>query len=182
MATDDGHERVLDLPDDGSRQKEVYARFGLAVYFAQVFETGLVNLLVIGSAHRKRSEDPLTVVDIDQMFAEHFSQTSGRLAKRIDEFVSDPEQVNLIKTAVQERNRLIHHFFRDHDLDFMSNSGMQAMLDDADGVRVLLGSADAATSAVCHQFLDAAGVDEDCRQAEFDLLVAKARQADEPSN
>lgn len=32
--TADENDRIRDLPDDGSRQKEVFARFGLAVYKA----------------------------------------------------------------------------------------------------------------------------------------------------
>jgi len=45
MPDADGHDLIAEL-DDGDRQREVYARFGLAVYMAQVFEHGLVNLVV----------------------------------------------------------------------------------------------------------------------------------------
>lgn len=42
-----GCDLIEDLPDDGERQRELYARYGLAMYFAQVFEHGLVNGLGI---------------------------------------------------------------------------------------------------------------------------------------
>lgn len=48
--------------DEYDHVKEVYARFGLAVYFAQVLEHGLVNALVIldlipARCHLARSRD-----------------------------------------------------------------------------------------------------------------------------
>lgn len=38
---------IVQSHDEDEHVKEVYARFGLAVYFAQVLEHGLVNALVI---------------------------------------------------------------------------------------------------------------------------------------
>jgi len=48
--------------DEDEHVKEVYARFGLAVYYAQVLEHGLVNALVVldlipNRRHLARSRD-----------------------------------------------------------------------------------------------------------------------------
>src|SRR4051794_23684823 len=50
--TENAYPRIAELEDDGAREREVYARYGLAMFHAQVFETDLVNLIVWGEFER----------------------------------------------------------------------------------------------------------------------------------
>lgn len=58
--------------------REVYARYGLAMYFAQVVEHAIVNLMI---ALRLPERGGLTQQDIDRFMDDAFSMTFGRLLK-----------------------------------------------------------------------------------------------------
>lgn len=172
---------IEDLPDDGARQKEIYARFGLAAYQAQVFDAGLTNLIAIAMAYASRSGAPMTAQDIDALSNDLFGYTSGRLVNRLARiFPSEENHLNACRLAVQERNRLMHRFFWDHAQDFLTPAGMQRMADDADSVRRLLELADVGTDAISARLLERVGVTPEVVQAEYDRIVAVAhgRQED----
>jgi hypothetical protein len=72
---------------DGEQVKEVYARFGLAVYFAQVLEHGIVNALVIldlipSRRHLARSADEWGS-EVDAFMDRHFQATMGRMMRNL---------------------------------------------------------------------------------------------------
>src|SRR6266498_4211671 len=66
--------RVVDAADEETR--EIYARYGLAMYFAQVVEHAIVNLMV---ALRLPERGRLTVADIDELMNQAFGMTFGAL-------------------------------------------------------------------------------------------------------
>ena len=70
-----GWDLIAELPDDGSRQKEVYARFGLTAFKAQVFDHALVNLLTVAGT----IEGGTTVHDIDRLADALFKKTTSAL-------------------------------------------------------------------------------------------------------
>lgn len=174
----DGFDRIADLPKNGAREKETYARFGLAAYQAQVFEAGIVNLITTLSAYQSRVGRPFTTADIDALNADLFSQTAGRLVRKLRLVLGDDPHIDACKFAVRERNRLIHNFFRDHDRDFMTADGMQRMLDDADEIRRLLTQADAVSAEMTRAIFAKLGVGPEQIQAEFDALLTDAQSAD----
>lgn len=183
MDDDDELDRIAELPNNGARQRETYARFGLAAYHAQVFENGIVNLIALAEMYAKRSGKPMTTEDVDALHAALYSYTAGRLVNRLAEVL--PQQRDLIeryREAVRERNRLMHHFFRDHNEDFMTTLGMQRMVDDADAIRDVLESADRVTTSIIEGILVEMGVPKDSIQAEFDRLLAEARERDDEDN
>ena len=165
------HELIADLPDDGSRQQEVYARFGLAVYFAQVFEHGLVNVLVLSDRLAGRIVDEAAW---DERFDRLFTKTASDLLRRLRATgLLSPDDATLCHDAILARNRLVHHFFRVHTEDFMTTSGQQRMVDDADSIRDLLQRADAITERITVGTLQSVGVDP----AIIDLEAERLRQA-----
>lgn len=122
-----------EIPDDGSRQHEVFARFGLAAYMAQVFEAALMNLIVVAylATGRFNSDDAF-----ERLVNRLQQLTAGQRLTQVRNlgFVSE----NLAARAadcVRLRNRLAHHFFWDHSLRFMTNPGMQEMLEELDTAR-----------------------------------------------
>lgn len=140
-----GFQLIAELPDDGSRQKEVYARFGLTAYKAQVFDHALVNLLsVAGIVDGRMSHD-----EIDQCFESFFKKTSGQLVNAISgQSHLDIHDLEKCRVAVAERNRLIHRFFREHAENFMTSKGQQRILDDLGDIADLIQDADNACQRV----------------------------------
>jgi len=53
---------IKEMDDESWQTREVYAKYGLAMYLAQCLETGLVNLLVYLEV---KDGDKINSVDID---------------------------------------------------------------------------------------------------------------------
>jgi hypothetical protein len=90
--------------DHGEHVKEVYARFGVAVYCAQVLEHGLVNALVIldlipSRRNLARSRDEWGA-EVDTFMDRHFEETMGRMMKNLRDVTPvDTELENLLRDA-----------------------------------------------------------------------------------
>ena len=120
---------IIDASDspDGDLVKEVYAHFGRCMYFAQVFETGLINIL---TALETAATKIPTSQTFDDLYARHEFLTFGNLMNALS--VHDVLPTDLVKEVRQlktERDHLAHRFFRDHDLDFMTIGGCQLMIE-----------------------------------------------------
>lgn len=112
---------------DGELCKEVYAHYGLCMYLAQVFETGLINILTALETAASKRHDQQT---FEAFYEKHEGLTFGNLMKALarHHILSDDltEEVRLLKS---ERDRLAHHFWREHDLDFMTVGGCHVMIE-----------------------------------------------------
>ena len=145
-----GWNLIAELPDDGSRQKEVYARFGLTAFKAQVLDHALVNLLTVAGT----IEGTTTVADIDRLSASLFEKTSGALVNELSvQARLVAEDLEMCRSAVVQRNRLIHRFFREHAENFMTSRGQQIMLDELGAIADLIEKADDA----CHRLMMSLG-------------------------
>ena len=173
---DDGLNRIVDLPDDDTRETETYARFGIAVYHAQLFESGMVSFIAAMTALATTQGLFMTRLELDELIDDLFGHTGGKLVKLLEVVIPERrDDLDICRRAVLERNRLEHHFFRDHAEDFVTASGMQRMVDDADQASVLFGQAYHAVSNITRRIVR---VDEQQIQAAVDDLVATLRRAD----
>jgi hypothetical protein len=115
-------------PPDDDLVKEVYAHFGLCMYFAQVFETGLINILTALATAQNAIPTSTT---FDMLYAQHERLTFGKLMKALSGYRFLPEELEreamLLKS---ERDHLAHRFFRDHDLDFMAVGGCHSITEE----------------------------------------------------
>lgn len=170
-----GFHMIAELPDDGSRQKEVYARFGLVAFKAQVFDHALVNLLTVaGSIDKRMSQD-----DVDKCFDRLFKKTSGQLVKDVsDQSRLEAVDLEICQSAVTERNRLIHRFFREHAEDFMTSRGQQSMLDDLGEICDLFEQTDDACQRVMMRIGSPYGFSDEAVEAEMNALMARLIASD----
>jgi hypothetical protein len=112
-------------PDD-DLAREVYAHFGLCMYVAQVFETGLINIL---TALDNAKSGQATAENFDRLYKKHEALTFGNLMNALSKHNFVPEL--LMKEArdlKNERDHLAHRFFRHHDLDFVTKAGCDVMI------------------------------------------------------
>ena len=115
-----------DHPDD-DLVKEVYAHFGLCMYLAQVFETGLINIL---TALETASSKIPTRQTFNALYAKHESLTFGNLMKALSVHGVLPADLEEeIRQLKAERDHLAHRFFRDHYLDFITIGGCHFMIE-----------------------------------------------------
>jgi len=116
---------------DGDLVKEVYAHFGLCMYFAQVFETGLINILT--ALETAASPQPIRQT-FDDFYTKHETLTFGNLMKGLGKHSFLPADLETeVRSLKSERDHLAHRFFRDHDIDFMSVGGCNVMIESLTG-------------------------------------------------
>jgi hypothetical protein len=118
---------------NAEQQKEVYARFGLAAYHAQVFEHGVANLLLIAELVKAkgivRTQQAWETL-VDHVLDSSFQLTLGNMVRRLFEAITlDAAAKDMINAAKRNRDELCHRFFREHAEDFMTSAGRLRMLD-----------------------------------------------------
>jgi hypothetical protein len=87
--------------------KEIYARFGLAYYHAEVLHRGLCNLYALS---RIPEEGGITGPRLEEHLTEAYSSTLGRIVTLIVPLLPD-DLVPKLQLAVDRRNFLAHHFW-----------------------------------------------------------------------
>ena len=117
---------IEEMDDESWQTREVYAKYGLAMYFAQCLETGLVNLLV---ALKLKDRDKITISDIDSLIGINYEKTLGKLIYSLKEAMKISEDIETdLKELLDIRNYLAHRYFRVKAIDFMKKDGRQHML------------------------------------------------------
>lgn len=151
---------------DSDEIKEVYARFGLAVYAAQVLEHGIVNALVILDLvpARRRLADSFDewASEVDAFTDRHFQSTMGRMMKMLRSATKVDETFErLLSEALRKRNWLVHDFFRERATEFITSRGRMQMLAEVDECRDLFASADVRLENIVAPLREKAGVKEE---------------------
>ena len=165
---------------DGEQVKEVYAKFGLVVYFAQVLEHGIVNALVIldlipSSRHLARSADEWGS-EVDAFMDRHFQATMGRMMKNLRDITQvDDDLEQLLREALRKRNWLVHDFFRERATEFMSSPGQEQMISEIDGCRDLFESADKRLEATVAPLRRKAGLTDELLAREYERMQKEAQ-------
>lgn len=157
--------------------KEVYARFGLALYYAQVLEHGIVNALVVvdlipSRRHLARSKAEWEAA-VDAFMGLHFEHTMGKLMYDLRSVSRIPTDLDdLLKRALRKRNWLAHEFFRERATEFFTSSGRDQMLTEVDKCCDLFKAADEALENVVKPLLSAAGITDEILEREYEAMLA----------
>ena len=157
---------MTDIPDEDDHVKEVYARFGLAVYYAQVLEHGLVNALVVLELIPARRADATTrdewSATVDAFMDRQFETTMGRMMKTLRSVSEVPNDLDrVLADGLRRRNWLAHDFFRQRAESFMTRVGREHMLREVDECRIVFQDADARLDAAIAPLRQRAGLTEE---------------------
>ena len=114
---------------------DIYRKFGVTAEAAQLLETQLGNMLLL----RRCAADGLLTKPNPELASDLFKtinrHTLGQLIKRLN---STPQSLDtlesLLSTALQERNRLFHSFYRQHNFRRNSDEGRALMLKDLESM------------------------------------------------
>jgi len=140
-------EKMAETYDEDEHVKEVYAHFGLAVYFSQVLEHGLVNALVFSDLLPRRAGHPMPkeewFKEFDAFMDQHFETTLGKMIRGLKNVISVPQNLeSLLAEALKKRNFLAHHYFKDRSTEFMTKIGRDKMILELQEARTLFEHAD----------------------------------------
>jgi hypothetical protein len=117
---------------DDAQVREVYSRFGLAMFMAQVLEHGMVNaLLVLRLMPTMKDHADRSSWDeaFDRFFDAELAKTFGNMVRALEQTGAfAPDLIARLGTAKVQRDHLAHRFFREHDLNFMTRPGRTKMI------------------------------------------------------
>ena len=122
--------------------KEIYARFGVAMYFAQVLEKDLVNALTVLDflpSHLRAAASPQAwLIEVVAFMDCHFESTLGKLIRSFAAVTSVPlELEELLRQALSKRNWLAHEYFRERVTGFLTPEGRGGMIEELEDSRAL---------------------------------------------
>ena len=117
---------------------DVYRKFGEASEASQLLETELGTHLLASGLLNDRIMSPTFKVDREKataLLGDIDRQTLGQLIRNTRKHRDDLTQLEpLLARALEERNRLSHHFFRDHNFRRNTEEGRLLMLNDLDSI------------------------------------------------
>jgi hypothetical protein len=163
-------------------QREVYAKFGLAIYFCQVVEVGLINHLAL--LRRMKSGKPMTTEQVDQLITRLVANPLGKNLKEVRDLFGDRGTWILednLRRVLALRNQLVHHWMRERVIRQGTSENRLAMIAELDAAIAELEVADQVLTRRTETLLAEAGVSLGAVRQDYDRLTALAEsgEADE---
>lgn len=159
-------------------QREVYAKFGLAVYFCQCLESQVVNYVI---ALRGAAGSVTTRQEVDALFGELFGNTLGRNLREAVRIPGDDGTLfDELESVLQLRNELVHHWMRERALDQGTSKKRRAMAEELDAAIEQLQAADAMLVERTQRVLEQIGVPRAAIEKEYERLsrIAVSNEAE----
>jgi hypothetical protein len=86
---------------------------------------------------------------VDSYYEKQFRLTLGRLISRLKSLVTIPADLeNLLEKSLDRRNWLMHQYFRERAIEFLSLDGRDAMVSELESMQMLFAEADEALDKV----------------------------------
>jgi hypothetical protein len=152
-----------DIEPESWLAREVFARFGVAIYSSQVLEHGIVNLVVWSGLRdgRYRVYEETDAANIDL-----FRKTMGSVKKILLSRRPDVGHLdNLLIQAVRLRNFLAHEYFRQRAAAFLTHDGKEQMIEELKKATEFFEDVDAKLEPLTMQIIEATGVDKHMPEA-----------------
>ncbi|MDP3266736.1 MAG: hypothetical protein Q8M39_07910 [Sulfuricurvum sp.] len=137
--------------------REVYAHYGLSMYFSQVLEHGIVNALtlidfipsnIINTTSRSEWEDKH-----DKFTEYHFKKTLGSMIKSLKKHIEIENDFEFkLNDALEVRNFLAHHYFQQRTDIFMTEKGCYEMIKELKNYQTTLRDADTLLESVIRPY------------------------------
>ena len=123
---------IEEIDEESWQIREVYAKYGIAMYSSQCFETGLVTLLV---SLKLNDREKITRSDIDLFTGKNNEKTLGGLIHSLKKIMKISENLETeLKELLDIRNYLAHRYFRIKAIDFTKKDGRQRMLSELESI------------------------------------------------
>lgn len=132
----------LTVMDEDDQHREIYAWAGLALYYAQVFEQGMIHATYVAQIDNNTLVNEFTSAENFQGVVDR--ETAGKIIRRVREHVAlSPELQAICLACVYKRNFLAHHFFSERSDLFARLEGRRQMLEELREMIVSFQRADA---------------------------------------
>ena len=161
-----------ELPDYARQNREIFARYGLAMYNSQCLEQQIALML---SSMYNESFLQVTPEERDSFFDKNIGKTLGAMARdlRLANCLSEDLEVKM-REAVKLRNYLAHRYFSERDKDILVEERREKMIielqDWADGLKNL----DNEFTDLLRSWLYRKGVSEEEIQKEIRIYLSSS--------
>ena len=125
----------------------VFACFGSAAQHAQHFEAALADFL---SDYNKLTKQGVSLQEFEALDQKLQKKTLGTLLREFSKYVTiqDPNVVGFLEMALEKRNFLMHHFFREREGKLRLEKDRMELLSELTGIDHILDQAATITRAM----------------------------------
>ena len=156
------------LPADAQQRREVFARYGLAMYYAQCLEHQL-GLMLASMCNHEFLDTPHEARDA--LFDQELSKTLGKMAQNLKKAMPVPPTLeDRLARAVEVRNWLAHGYFRERAREFLSVQGRDVMVFELQERADFLQALDSEFTELMEKWLNRMGVSGEHIRAEMESL------------
>ncbi|MFE4709558.1 MULTISPECIES: hypothetical protein [Paenibacillus] len=111
---------------ESEQSKELFAYFGLAVYYCQALEQQLTNLLLLTKLSQGKTP---TEADLTDLYQRKLSNSLGQLIKEIQHhFPFSEEETAQLQEVWKQRNHIVHDYFKERIQETFTPAGRSQML------------------------------------------------------
>ena len=128
------------MDEESEQIREVYAQYGLAMYWAQCLEQSMFQHLLFfdhfPKAIRQYQGQGKWEEDFDSYESKELSQTMGRLIRRVREAGQPTEEIEAkMNCVLKHRNWLAHGYFSDRAVQLTRTDGRAVMITELEDIR-----------------------------------------------
>ena len=158
-----------DLPLEAQQRREVFARFGLAMYHAQCLERQL-GLMLASMFNRQFLEAPPE--DRDAFYDRELSKTLGQMVRALKNTISIPPTLeDRLKKAVDIRNWLAHRYFREREREILSLREREHMISELQEQADFLQALDREFTEIMEKWMERLGVSKEDIHEEMRIFL-----------
>ncbi|GGH60002.1 hypothetical protein ACN9MH_11405 [Paenibacillus silvae] len=115
---------------DSEHSRELFAYYGLAVYYGQALEQQLVNLILLTKMSQGKV---VTEEELEELYERKMSSSLGQLIHEArHHFTFSEEETDRLNELWQQRNRIVHHYFKERIHETFSPEGRSRMIKELD--------------------------------------------------
>lgn len=176
MAAAEESDRVLEILEPADWQtREVYARFGLAIYHCNCVEAQLANYILL--LRIARGGGPTTRQEVEALEARILSGTFGQnLGEVRDLLGGDWALADDMAELLKLRNHLAHHWWRERIMEMGTDKRRAALIDELEGIRERMDVGDAELVARCRRIHKKLGFPDDMVETEYAKVMEQTAQ------
>ena len=130
----------MSLDPESEQVREVYAYYGLAMYWAQCVEQSIFQHLLFFDYFPKAIASYSTpekwATEFDQYESRELGQTMGKLVRRLREAGQPTQSIErALADVLRQRNWLAHSYFSDRSIEFTLPEGRSDMIAELENLR-----------------------------------------------
>jgi hypothetical protein len=162
--------------EDEELTREVYARFGLAMYMSQVLEHGIVNALLVLQFFATRTQYSKIETwqsAFDKFYDDQFAKTFGNLLRALSSLKALPPLIiQKLEKSKTTRDFLAHSFFRQNDFKFLTQDGRLEMIDFCENAVEEFKAVDNDLESFCAPIRQQFGITDDWIEKRYQELLS----------